>query len=236
MTALATRFAINGDAKCFAGEALTVELAFDTAGALVDLTGRTFVWTIYHANTRAELFTCTGEVVVNGTDRFVRFAIDGDTTEQLFAKSRSYTRHEMAELVETGRDIWVEGNFALTRSAFTTQPGVVVPASAGGSTRYVFDYQTRRVTISPRGAPGLKGRDGVDGITPWEAVGQTREQYDESVRQPAVDAAANARDATEYLTSIIGDRLPMLADILIPRGATMLAADSDNLIMLGDML
>lgn len=230
MTALATRFAINGDAKCFAGEALTVELAFDTAGALVDLTGRTFVWTIYHANTRVELFTCTGEVIVNGSDRFVRFAVDGDTTEELFNKSRSYARHEMAELVESGRDIWVEGNFALTRSASTTMPGVVVPASAGGATRYVFDYQTRRVTISPRGAPGLPGR------SPWEALGQTREAYEVSVRQPAVDAAADARAAVDTLTDIIGDRLPMLADILIPRGATALLADTDNLIMLGDTL
>jgi hypothetical protein len=203
MTALATRFAINGDAKCFAGEALTVELAFDTAGSLVDLTGRTFVWTIYHANTRAELFTCTGEVVVNGTDRFVRFAIDGDTTEQLFAKSRSYTRHEMAELVETGRDIWVEGNFALTRSASTTMPGVVVPASAGGSTRYVFDYQTRRVTISPRGAPGFSAAQqltqaGVIDVATVEAMAEWQ-------RKPAVDAAVKADADVAALAGGLGE-------------------------------
>jgi hypothetical protein len=186
MTALASRFTISGDVRCFAGEALTVELAFDTAGSLVDLTGREWAWTVYRANDREPLFSAAGEIVSVGDDHFVRFAIDGDTTDELFARNRIGLRHEMAEVTASGREVWVEGQFSIARSAAAVSPAPV-SATAGGVTRYVFDYQTRRVTISPRGAPGMPI---------WQALGLTQAEYDASVRQPAVDAAEDVAALT----------------------------------------
>lgn len=181
MTALASRFTISGDVRCFAGEALTVELAFDTAGTLVDLTGREWAWTVYRANDREPLFSAAGEVVSVGDDRFVRFAIDGDTTDELFARNRIGLRHEMAEVTAGGRDVWVEGQFSIARSAAAVSPAPI-SATAGSVTRFVFDYQTRRVTISPRGAPGMPA---------WQALGLTEAEY----RAEQVQAGADAGEA-----------------------------------------
>ncbi|MBW6523421.1 hypothetical protein KZ810_07910 [Sphingomonas sp. RHCKR47] len=167
MSALASRFTITGDVRCFAGEALTVEIAFDNDGALIDLTGRTFAWTVYRANDREPLFSAAGVAVSVGDDHCIRFAIDGDTTDELFATNRIGLRHEIAEINEAGRDIWIEGQFSIARSAATVAP-VSVDASAASVTRFAFEYDTRRLVISPRGAPG---------ITPWQAAGQTYAEW-----------------------------------------------------------
>jgi hypothetical protein len=235
MTALATRFTISGDVRCFAGEALTVELAFDTAGSLVDLTGREWAWTVYRANDREPLFSAAGEVVSVGDDHFVRFAIDGDTTDELFARNRIGLRHEMAEVTAGGRDVWVEGQFSIARSAASVSPAPV-SATAGSTTRFVFDYQTRRLTISPRGAPGMPV---------WQALGLTEAEYRAEQAQAGADAgeaagaAAGAAavqpslDALEDATAR-ANALTAVLSAWVPPGAVMNMGSPINLLLAGE--
>lgn len=155
MSALASRFSVNGDCRCYAGEAVTVELAFDDgAGGTIDLSGRSFAFTIYRTTDREQLVSVAGDILTDGDGHFVRFVIDGEQTESLWGADRLRLAHEVAELTGSGRDIWIAGKFAVDRS-----PGNVTPAagdSAAPSTRFLFDQRfPRRTIISAKGAPGF---------------------------------------------------------------------------------
>ena len=156
MSALGPRFGPTGDAQVFAGEVLTVELAFtDGTVETIALDGRVFALTIFNAKTRQELVSVAGEVMSDASGSYVRFAIDGDTTEDLFANYGALRlRVEIAELLDAGRDIWVEGALRIRSSAAGVVPATSVTTGPPVS-RFVYDYSSRRTIVSARGAPGL---------------------------------------------------------------------------------
>jgi hypothetical protein len=231
MSALGPRFGPTGDARVFAGEVLSVELAFtEGTDTTIDLSGRQFALTVSVAKTRAELVSVTGEVVSDASGHFVTFAVDGDTTEDLFTQHGSIgMRVEIAELLDAGRDIWVEGALRIVSSAATVVPAAPSATSAPIA-RFVYDYTTRRTIISARGAPGL---------SVWAAQGQTLEEYQAALEATATAAADAILDP---LADVIADlpanteQVQLLANLLVPSGATAIFADSGNLLLLGDIL
>jgi hypothetical protein len=51
------------------------------------------------------------------------------------------------------------------------------------------------------------------------------------------DAAAERADAArEVLTTMVGDQLPALAELLMPAGATVIMSDPANAILIGDLM
>lgn len=161
MSALASRFAANGDCRCYAGEAIVLELAFDDgSGGTVDLAGRSFAFTLYRTTDRSQLASVQGETLTDDDGHFVRFSIGGATTEGLWG-SRLNLAHEVAELNDAGREVWIAGKLALDRSPASVAPSL--GANAAPATRYVFDRRARRALISAKGAPGARGPAGASG-------------------------------------------------------------------------
>ena len=149
------RFGLTGDAQLFAGETFSVELSFlDNANSPVDLTGRSFALQIFNKNDRTVLESVSG-TVVGGSDPYVTFSIGGDATEDLYGSAAGKPlKIEIAELLSSGKDVWIAGNLRMLTSAETTIPAS--PGTSDGSpiSRFTISGTTRRVVLTSRGTPG----------------------------------------------------------------------------------
>jgi hypothetical protein len=219
MSALGPRFSQTGDAKVFAGEVLTAELAFTNGGGeTIDLAGRQFALTISVGKTRAELVSVFGEVTSDDSGHYVSFAVDGDTTEDLYGQHGSIgLRVEIAELLDTGRDVWVEGALRIISSAST-----VVPASPNATSapvaRFVYDYTTRRTIVSARGAPGVPGSSEASEAAAVVALAAAA-QVDAAIAGVPAQAAA-------AVAALVADLTATIADLRI--GPSLNFANPDN--------
>jgi hypothetical protein len=219
MSALGPRFSQTGDAKVFAGEVLTAELAFTGGGnSTIDLAGRQFALTISRAADRTELVSVAGEVTSDSSDNYVSFAVDGDTTEDLYTQYRSVgLRVEISELLDTGRDVWVEGALRIISSAATVVPATPNATSAPVA-RFVYDYTTRRTIISARGAPGLAGSSEASEAAAAVALAAAAQVEAAIAGVPTQAAAAVA--------ALVADLTATIADLRI--GPSLNFANPDN--------
>ena len=150
-----------GDALVAAGEALTLELVLmepDGDGwAVTALQGRAFVQRVIDAS--GATVTEAAAVIVDdeGEANFLRFSLTGTDTADMLpdGSNRQALRHEIAEVVADGRDVFHCGDFIVERLAEATTPGTGFPASyryvlqQGPSGRLVADFYRTRPGPAP---------------------------------------------------------------------------------------
>lgn len=147
-----SRFGLAGDATLYAGEQFSAELAFqDGEENPVAITGRTFALSIYRKADRTVLHTASG-TTIEGDDPHVEFTMTGSVTEALYTTAETTSlRIEIAELLPTGKDVWVSGTLRVLASAgpisLTDDDG------APASTDRLTILPTRRVIVSNRAPP-----------------------------------------------------------------------------------
>jgi hypothetical protein len=204
----------KGNGACNGGEgvrpALQIRLA---SGALANLSGRDFVYLIMVGET--ELHRSTA--VPDGPYRVVA-DLPGSTTFTMTGK----VRHYFAERTAAGRRDWIAGDLTISRRAATLLSG-----AAPGLDTYVVD-ERGVATVETSGAPGLPASAELGFSSPEDM----REQLIDAPVDAAVErsdaAAGRADEATDLLSAMVGEQLPILAALLIPPGATLIAADSAN--------
>lgn len=199
------RFDRAGNFTCVAGE--TVRAALQIAGPdgeLSDLSGRVFVWRV---------FDTSGEGVVPPSDiglspdgiaalaagTLVEFQLPGTVTQGLKSVG---LRHEIAELTDGGRVVWVSGQFSvLSGASFVSRTG-----SVGDDVVTADDRGT--VLIVTRGAPGQSA---------WAASGQTLAQYNSARAAEALQAFPGQFLAIEpEQGTAVGGETEITAPIAVP--------------------
>lgn len=202
-------FAPNGDVTVYAGEPISVRIMHGDS----DVGKRTYVMTAYNPLNREPYVSVS--VDVNGTD--AELAFTGADTELLFRKSRKNL--EIVQALSNGVRTITNGKLNVV--ARSNAPD---PEATTGVTGVV-----NVITVGEDGRNVIVGSFGEPGQSPWQAAGQTYAQWlDENVSGPIAAAIAAIPEAQPQLQA--------LADILVPSGATATFRDSDNLMLLGDML
>lgn len=151
-----------GDARTAAGEALTLEIVLmvpDGDGwSVAALQDRTFVQRVIGEDGLA-LIEAPGVVVDDeGEANFLRFSIAGTDTAALLeaGSSRAELRHEIAEVLAAGRDVFHCGDFLVERMGDAIPDGQGLPPAY----RYVLQQgpKGRLVAEFYRTSPGPSPR------------------------------------------------------------------------------
>lgn len=229
MTVQASRYTASGDLSVYAGEALAIELVILRDGVPIDPTGREGALTLWRTTNLEPILPAIAGVIVDrvhskhGPIKVPRYVLPGTASRLIFDKHRTGTGYQIASANRDGLDFQLVGKV-------TTRPTADLDAAQGDGeppvVQVTVETRVQTIVVDMRGPPGL---------SPWEALGITQAEYEASVRQPAEDAAAEAIAATAALVSG-QERALMLADLLIPSGATLLLADPANAVLVGDMM
>ena len=179
-------------------------------GMLVDLTGMSFRWSVFDAR---QVMHAVISATAVGTE--VAFPMTG---EQSAALTGIALKHQVDQIVEDGVTPWLAGSF-------TTSIGPTAATGTGASSDVLalVAESSGVVVVTAAGAPGLSLA---------EALGSTAEEIlAEHVDQPVADKLAEVDVA-------LGDfeQVQILANILIPSGATAILADSGNSIEIGGLM
>lgn len=181
MNVIGGRIASDWTARYPRGEAMIVELVLeDETGAREDLTGRNFFIAILLAS---------GEVAVSRlhsvlADRtglpVVQLVIEGAELVELYGQAMM--RWVVGEIEASGPRTMIEG-------ALVIWPGVglLVPG-ASGEAPSIAERFVRRITTAPRASVTVSSQ-GARGMTPWEALGISLEEYGQRIGQHALGNA-----------------------------------------------
>lgn len=181
-----------------AGESLNVELQLFAGATVDDLAGRSAALTVFDRD-RATVKSVAGEIKTDESGDYWAFGIAGAITTDWFGQT-GYG-YEIAEILDTGRDIIVSGKISIQVSAatVTADPSVV----EGPSARFTAtDIQgNRRILVSQRGAPGFSAAQQayfagvIDEPTEAALVAYLEEVGFNAVSPYATQAAASATAA-----------------------------------------
>jgi hypothetical protein len=143
----------------YAGETVEARLVLeqpDGAGGWEpqDLTDRVFVQRIVYANGTV-LASVTGQNTIDQGEAIVVFTLDGDVTADLLpdGASEALLRHEVSEVLESGRDVLLEEAFTVLRGAGNAG----LPTSTTPPSSVAFRMRDRMIVryIGARGPSGL---------------------------------------------------------------------------------
>lgn len=158
----------TGDAKVYSGEVVALELELqkpDGAGGWIDqpLVNRTFVQRVFKPGGEV-LVAALGDITTaDDGSPIVRFVLTGDQTESLLptGKKADY-QHEVSEVLATGRDVLVVGDFKVVMGGDPDEdiPAPGVPHNAGAARFTVQQGARGRVVVRYMGAPGKDGDPG----------------------------------------------------------------------------
>lgn len=219
----------TGAGECSGGETVHPALEIEGQdGALVDLTGRTFIYQVTEKSGAVRLYP-PADADLSGyaatfTNAGTRAVADlpGDITRTLARKSG--LEHWWIEAAEAGFVEWNRAGLKVL-SAGPLAEGASAP---GDDVLVVNDKGVLRIVAA--GAPGA---------SLWSASGQTLEEYQQERIDGPVDAAVEraddaadaATEAVALLEGLTGEQVPLLIALLIPPGATAIAADSRNSVL-----
>lgn len=158
----------TGDGRVYSGEVIALELELqkpDGAGGWVDqpLVNRTFVQRVFKSGGTV-LQAALGEITTaEDGSPIVRFVLTGDQTEALLPTgTKIKLQHEVAEILATGRDVLVVGDFEVFMGGDPDEdiPAPGVPHNAGAARFTVQQGARGRVVVRYMGAPGKDGDPG----------------------------------------------------------------------------
>ncbi|KQN33626.1 right-handed parallel beta-helix repeat-containing protein [Sphingomonas sp. Leaf38] len=190
----------NQDVRVIRGAAFRLVMKIKRKdGALVDLTGMSFRWSVFDA--RSTMFA---DIRATGAGNEVAFPMTGTQSAALVGIG---LKHQVDQIVENGFAPWLAGSF-------TTSVGPSAAVGAGPSSDILAEVgeSSGIVIVSAAGAAG---------ITPWEAAGISFAAYDAQLRAPAVEAAAQAgADVDAKLASVDGILGAKADNLIAPYGGT----------------
>jgi hypothetical protein len=170
-------------ARYYRGEAIVLEGQLeDVDGAVEQLDGLTFFATIMLPN-GDDLHRLPAAILRDTTGPYFQAIFDGEVSTDLFGQSA--LRWALGQYVEgRGNQVIVEGPLIL-------RPGPVARAIDGAQGAAAIAHRfVRRLTTTGRSTVRISNM-GPRGLSPWEAEGKTREQYQADLTQLATDAGTD---------------------------------------------
>lgn len=183
MTPLDNRIDEDFVARYYRGEAIVLEGQLeDVDGAVEQLDGLTFFAVIMMPD-GDELRRMPAAILRDTRGPYFQAVFDGEVTTELYGQSA--LRWALGQYV-AGR-----GNQVIVEGPLILRPGPIARAVDGSHGAAAIAHRfVRRLTTTGRSTVRISNM-GPRGLSPWEAEGKTREQYQADLTQLATDAGTD---------------------------------------------
>lgn len=207
MTPLDSRIDEDFVCRLYRGEPLVLEGQLENKdGAVEDLTGRTF-WACIMAADGSVLHEVVAEIHTDRSGAHYRCTFDGTMSTTRFGE-RGLIWSQGEIVASLGRKIHAQGALIIYPG-----PGMETPAGDNGIAAFAHRI-VRRESLSKRDMIRISqmGERGVPGQTPWEAEGQTYDEWKAAQIEAPVATATSAALTAAQATAKIGADVRAEAD------------------------